>query len=108
MQPGRVLVDPVKGAQFLGSDGVFDLNAPAGVVTAADVAAAGGSMSLLVRQVLPASGGSAGGWGHYSFGTFLVQLFDAKGKPAKQVCRNAFGVSSIGALRHRPGVTLLG
>ncbi len=24
------------------------------------------------------------------------------------VCRNAFGVSSIGALRHRPGVTLMG
>lgn len=92
MQPGRIQVDPVNGAHFVGSDGVFEFEVPAGAVTAADVTAAGGSMSLLVRQVLPASGGSAGGWGHYSFGTFLVQLLDASGKPAKQGLRKQLNI----------------
>ena len=34
----------------------------------ADVAAAGGKVNLLVRQVMPPSGSNAGGAGHYSFG----------------------------------------
>ncbi len=87
MQPARVPVDPVNGAHFLGSDGVLEFDVPAAAVTAADVSSAGGSMSLLVRQVLPPSGSSAGGSGHFSLGTFLIQLLDGSGKPAKQGLR---------------------
>src|SRR5262245_34642377 len=89
MQPARMPLDSVQGAHFVGSDGVLEFDVPAGAVSAADVSAAGGSMSLLVRQVLPASGGNAGGSGHYSFGTYLVQLLDASGKLAKQGLRKS-------------------
>src|SRR5215471_3520353 len=66
MRPALVGLDPVAGGHFLGSDGVLEVTAPAGAVTAADVAGAGGGLSLLVRQLLPASGSNAGGSGHYS------------------------------------------
>lgn len=78
-----VEIDPSNGAHILGSDGVFEFDLPAGAVTAADVVAAAGSVSLVVRRVLLASGGSAGGRGHYSFGRYLVQLLDANGRPGQ-------------------------
>jgi len=87
MQPAMVAVDPASGAHLVGSDGVLEVDVPAGAVTAADVRGAGGSLSLLARQVLPPSGSSAGGSGHYSFGTYLVQLVDAAGRPAAQAAR---------------------
>jgi hypothetical protein len=92
MQPALVPLDPVTGAHFVGSDGVLELDAPAGAVTAADVRAAGGGLNLLVRQVLPASGSNAGGSGHYSFGTWLVQVVDASGRAAPAGLRQKLGV----------------
>src|SRR5215467_3688421 len=93
MRPGLVELDPMAGAQFGGSDGVLELTVPGGAVTAADVSAAGGRLSLLVRQVLPAAGTSAGGWGKYSFGTWLVQVVDGSGRPARQGLRQELRVS---------------
>jgi hypothetical protein len=78
--PSTFGLDPVQGGQFVSGDGRLEVDVPAGAATAADVAAAGGSMSLLVRPVLPASGGSAGGSGRYSFGTYAVQVLDAQGR----------------------------
>ncbi|HEY7199066.1 MAG TPA: hypothetical protein VIC57_02585 [Candidatus Dormibacteraeota bacterium] len=92
MQPGLVSLDPVSGAHFTGSDGVLEVTAPAGAVTAADVAAAGGTLRLLVRQVEPGSGSSAGGSGHVSFGTWLVQVVDAAGRPAARGLRQPLSV----------------
>src|SRR5947209_7657569 len=42
MRPALVGLDPSAGAHLVGSDGVLEVTAPAGAVTAADVAAAGG------------------------------------------------------------------
>src|SRR5439155_19660082 len=64
---------------------------PAGSVSASDVSAAGGKTSLLVRQVMPASGGNAGGSGQFTFGTYLVQVLDAKGSLARQGLRQPLG-----------------
>src|SRR5215472_12218953 len=86
-QPATLLVDPSKPGHLTSSDSALELDVPAGAVSAADVAAAGGSMSLMVRRVLPASGGSAGGSGHFTFGTFLVQVLDAAGGQARQGLR---------------------
>jgi RHS repeat-associated protein len=68
------------GGTLVGSDGAFEVDVPAGAVTASDLTASGGSMSLLVRQVLPASGGSAGGSGIVTYGLYLIQVLDAKGQ----------------------------
>jgi hypothetical protein len=87
MPASLVPLDPASGARFVGSDGVLELTAPAGAVTPADVKAAGGGLSLLVRQVLPGSGSNAGGSGHYTFGTWLVQVVDAAGRPAARGLR---------------------
>jgi RHS repeat-associated protein len=76
-----VALDPAAGAHWTSADGELELMAPAGAVTAGDVSAAGG-LSLLVRQVQPASGSNAGGWGVYRLGTWLVQVVDANGKLA--------------------------
>jgi RHS repeat-associated protein len=77
MQPAEILLTPAGGG-LLGSDGVLEIDVPAGVVTSSDIAAAGGGLSLLARQVLPPSGGSAGGSGHFTFGTYLVQVLDSR------------------------------
>jgi RHS repeat-associated protein len=87
MRPATVPLDPSKPAHFASSDSALELDVPAGAVSTADMSAAGGQMSLLVRQVLPASGGSAGGSGHFTFGTFLVQVLDSKGQQAKHGLR---------------------
>jgi RHS repeat-associated protein len=80
MSPGRVTLDPTGGGAFTGSDGVLDVTIPPGAVTASDLAVAGGSVSLAVRQIAPASGGNAGGSGHYSFGSYLLQVVGADGR----------------------------
>src|SRR5262252_5880950 len=86
-RPATLVLDPSKPGHLSSSDSALDVDVPAGAVSAADVAAHGGSMSLMVRRVLPASGGSAGGSGHVTFGTFLVQVLDATGGQARQGLR---------------------
>lgn len=80
MQPAAFALSATQPAHFLSSDGRLEIDAPAGAVTAADIAGDGGKTSLLVRQILPSSGPNAGGSGHYSFGTFLIQVIDANQK----------------------------
>jgi RHS repeat-associated protein len=92
MQPATVALDPSKPGHIASSDSALELDVPAGAVSAADVSAAGGQMSLMVRRVLPASGGSAGGSGHFTFGTFLVQVLDSRGQLAKQGLRLPVGL----------------
>jgi RHS repeat-associated protein len=95
--PATVALDPAKPVHLASGDAALQLDVPAGAVTASDVKAAGGAMSLLVRQVAPASGGSGGGSGVVSFGTYLVQVLDAGGRVAAQGLRKPAGVQlSIG------------
>src|SRR6266536_1037796 len=91
-RPATVGLDPAQPAHLTSADSGLDVDVPAGAVTPADVAAAGGKMSLLLRQVVPASGSSAGGSGHVTFGTFLVQVLDAQGHLATQGLRQPLGV----------------
>jgi len=79
MKPGKLALSPTAPAQFLGSDGLLEVDVPAGAVTAADVAAAGGALSLQISQIAPASGSIAGGSGLITFGMYLVQVVDAHG-----------------------------
>jgi RHS repeat-associated protein len=85
-------LDPGTPVHLVSGDAAMRLDAPAGAVSASDVAAAGGSMSLRIRQVLPASGGSAGGSGVVSFGTYLLQVLDANGNVAPRGLRQPLGV----------------
>jgi RHS repeat-associated protein len=82
MAPGSVALRAGAAARFTGSDGRLQVDVPAGAVTGGDLAQArGGSLSLRVSQVAPASGSSAGGSGHISFGTYRLQLVDGAGQP---------------------------
>jgi RHS repeat-associated protein len=76
MQPGNLPLTPGQAAQFLGSDGRLEVDVPTNAVTAADLSEAGGSLSLLITQIAPASGSSAGGSGQISLGTYLIQLIN--------------------------------
>ncbi len=78
MQPGSLVLTPGKATQFLGSDGRLEVDVPAPAITASDAAQAGGRLTLLITQIAPASGSSAGGGGLISFGTYLLQLVDAQ------------------------------
>nr|MBA3824139.1 hypothetical protein [Ktedonobacterales bacterium] len=89
MKAGSIDLQPGKTAQFIGSDGRLQFDIPANAITAADLKAAGGKASLLVSQVAPASGSTAGGSGHVSFGTYLIQVVDAQGKLLPQGLRQA-------------------
>lgn len=77
MQPGSVALSATKAARFIGSDGRLELLIPAGAVTAQDIVAAGGTITLKVTQIAPASGSNAGS--DLSLGAYLLQLVDAKG-----------------------------
>ncbi|HEX8919814.1 MAG TPA: PA14 domain-containing protein, partial [Chloroflexota bacterium] len=78
--PREVAADPA-GFTFLSTDGRFEADVPAGAVTAQDLAgAAGHQEKLRVTQFAPASGGTAGGSGLISFGSYLVELVDGNGK----------------------------
>ena len=79
MVPAAFAISPNAASHFVSNDKVLTIDVPAGSISDADKAADGGKTSLLVRQVNPASGSSAGGSGHVSFGTFLVQVVDASG-----------------------------
>src|ERR1700682_4347826 len=58
MKPATLDLSPDANATFLGSDGRLEVDADAGTIGAADVAAAGGPLHLLIRQIAPASGGN--------------------------------------------------
>lgn len=85
MQPGAVTLSATAATRFMGSDGRLELLIPAGAVTAQDLAAAGGTITLHVTEVAPASGSNAGG--HLSFGTYLLQLVGANGALLSQGLR---------------------
>lgn len=79
MQPATLDLKVGQAVQALGSDGHLEVRIPASAITAADLAQAGGKLSLRLSQIAPGSGSNAGGSGHLSFGTYLLQLVDAKG-----------------------------
>lgn len=80
MQDQDVDLQAGKATTVLGNDGRLELDVPANAVTASDVAQAGGKLRLHVTQTAPGSGSNAGGSGHFSLGTYLIQLVDAHGK----------------------------
>lgn len=81
MQPGLLPLDPAKDAQFNGSDGRLEVDVPAGAVSADDVKAApGNQIALRLTEIAPPSGSNAGGSGIVSFGTYLAELVDGKGR----------------------------
>lgn len=92
MKSGLLKLDPLVASQFVGSDGRFEVDVPAGAVTPADMATAGGQLYLALRQVAPASGSSGGGSGMYSFGTFLVQT--ACGRRRREIRHKPQGLGS--------------
>ena len=79
MKASSLTLQPASATSFLGSDGHFSLQIPVGAITAQDLKDAGGSISLHVTQIAPASGSNAGGSGEFSLGTYLVQLVNAQG-----------------------------
>lgn len=87
MPQGLLPLHPDAAATFLGQDKRFEVDAPAGAITPADQAAAGGALQLAIRQVAPASGSSAGGSGLVSFGGYLVQVVDGNGVLVNQGLR---------------------
>jgi RHS repeat-associated protein len=87
MTPGTQALSPTQAADFVGSDGRLEVSVPAGAITVGDATLAGGTLSLSIRQVAPESGSSAGGSGHYSFGSFLIQVVSSSGQPASQGLR---------------------
>ena len=79
-------------SHFLSKDGLLGIDVPAGAVSASDVAADGGTTSLSVQQVSPMSGSNAGGSGEFSFGTYLLQVLNAKGDVANHGLRQPITV----------------
>lgn len=79
MQPGTIALHPSQPAHFVGSDGQLEVTVPAGAVSEADLAQAGGALNLQITQIAPASGSNAGGSGHVTFGTYLLQVVNASG-----------------------------
>ncbi|HEU5231201.1 MAG TPA: hypothetical protein VFU49_25490, partial [Ktedonobacteraceae bacterium] len=77
MQSGSISLSSSGATHFVGSDERLELLISAGAVTAQDIANAGGTITLRVTEIAPASGSNAGG--HLSLGTYLLQLLDAKG-----------------------------
>jgi RHS repeat-associated protein len=76
---GSVKLSATAATSFTTSDGSMDVTIPAGAITQAEVAAAGGAVQIQLTQVAPATGGNAGGMGSVSFGSYLLELQDAKG-----------------------------
>jgi RHS repeat-associated protein len=77
MKAGSVTLSATQATRFVGSDGRLELVIPAKAITSQDLVDAGGTITLRVTQVAPASGSNAGG--PISLGVYLVQLVDAKG-----------------------------
>lgn len=96
MQPAEMALTPASGT-LLGNDGVLEVDVPAGAVTTSDVTAAGGGLNLDVRQVLPSSDGTAGGSGRFTFGTYLLQVLNAKRQLWSGTLHAALGVQLMPA-----------
>ncbi len=77
MQPMHLVLSATQPVHATSNDGLLDVTVPAGSVSAADLASAGGSASLSVLQVAPPSGSTNGGY--ISLGTYLLQVQDSKG-----------------------------
>ncbi len=82
MKEGNVALTAGQAASFTSSDGSLRVTVPAGAITAEDVAAGGGKLTLRIDQVAGGSGATAGGGGEISFGTYLFQLLTAQGERA--------------------------
>ncbi len=80
MLPGSLDLTPGQATHFLSSDGRLEVDVPASAITASDLSQGGGKLTVLITQIAPASGSSAGGSGLISFGTYLIQLIDVHGK----------------------------
>src|SRR5260370_25050138 len=70
--PTAFAITPSGTSHFVSNDKTLTIDVPAGPVTQAETAADGGTTSLLVRQIQPGSGTSAGGVRHVSLGGVLV------------------------------------
>jgi RHS repeat-associated protein len=92
-QPVTAAVDPAHAVHLTSADAALDVEVPAGAVSSGDVALAGGAMSIAVRQIAPPAGGTAGGSGHFTFGTYLVQTLDANGHVAAHGLRQPLGLT---------------
>src|SRR5207248_5131034 len=65
---GDLLLDPDHDKKLLTKDGRLEVDLPAGVVSHADVAVAGGALHPRISQIAPASGSNAGGSGRVALG----------------------------------------
>jgi YD repeat-containing protein len=80
MDPGFLTLTLGQPALFVGDDGRLEVDVPGDAITSSDQRQAGGTLRLLVTQIAPASGSTAGGSGLISLGTYLLQLVDVHGK----------------------------
>jgi RHS repeat-associated protein len=87
MTPSTIALNRNAPTHFVSNDDRLTVDVPDGALSSDQIAADGGNTSLLVRQILPASGSTAGGSGKYSFGTYLIQVIDATGKLASHGLR---------------------
>lgn len=87
MAPGLLALLPGQAAHFTGSDGRLTVDVPAAAVSVADIAAAGGKLAVRITQIDAPSGSNAGGSGHVSLGSYLVQVVNAQGVLAGQGLR---------------------
>ena len=78
MPPAKITLSG-QPQQFLSKDGRLELDLAAGTLSPAQLLGAGGSITLVITQVLPASGGTPSG--RISFGTYQFLLQDAAGHP---------------------------
>ena len=92
MDPATIDLDPAKPAHFLGSDGRLEVDVPAGAITAGDVSAAKGKISLRITEVAPAGGSNAGGSGIVSFGSYFFEIIDGKGARQPHGLRQAMAL----------------
>ncbi len=93
-QPALLALSATSGAHFVSSDGTLEIDVPTGAVSAADLRAANGKkLALRVIQTAPGSGSNAGGSGHVSLGSYLLQVVDGKGFLAAQGLRQPLRVT---------------
>lgn len=79
MKATLISLSPSAASAYTSSDGLLEIDIPAGAITSADQASAGGKLALRIEQIAPGSGGNAGGSGLVSLGTYLLQVVDADG-----------------------------
>ncbi len=75
---GSVTLSATTATTLATNDGRFTLDIPAGALTASDLAAVGGPLTLKVTQLAGAVGGGASG--HLSLGTYRIELLGPRGR----------------------------